>query len=149
MEGTETQQRPYSSNNNYNHIHSNYHGVMKPGRTPTPQGAPESPAKRAHTPFKPEPWSCNGNGNGNGDYRQWIPPASAPSASPWRGDSPPPLVKIRCGSPTVQKSYKVLANRDKESLMEEIITLKKALHEQAQILKVHKIHAVYVESENR
>lgn len=52
------------------------------------------------------------------------------------------------GAPHVAKKL-VIASRDKESLLEEIVDLKKALAEQAQHLKLHKVHSCSVELENR
>ncbi|KAL3684362.1 hypothetical protein R1sor_002384 [Riccia sorocarpa] len=54
----------------------------------------------------------------------------------------------RARSPNLHKRM-VLANRDKESLLEEIIDLKKALSDQAYHLRLHKVHASAVQIENR
>ncbi|XP_073387001.1 uncharacterized protein [Physcomitrium patens] len=69
----------------------------------------------------------------------------AAAAAPSPTSPTPPKVKI---VPSVSKKL-VLAYRDKESLSEEIIDLKRAVQDQQKHIRHHKIQASIVEMENR
>lgn len=109
--------------------------------------------------IKLEPWDTNSQRDEGG-----FPQVSGASAGSWgrigspdsttrpttglcglECDEPPPPGNV---SPNLRRRF-VLANRDKESLLEEIIDLKRALSDQAYHLKLHKVHYTAVQLENR
>jgi hypothetical protein len=51
--------------------------------------------------------------------------------------------------PTISKRRFDISSRDQESLLEEIILLKQVIKHQIHHLRLHKVHASYVQEENR
>ncbi|CAM6091680.1 unnamed protein product [Calypogeia fissa] len=111
--------------------------------------------------LKLEPWDTNSQ------KEEGFPQVSGASAGSWgRSGSPVDstgqtrpttgLCGLECDDPPSPRNVSpnlrqrfVLANRDKESLLEEIIDLKRALSDQAYHLKLHKVHYSAVQLENR
>lgn len=92
--------------------------------------------------FPQVPGASSNPSGGNNWQRSPSPASGGPGVE---FDEPP---SPRPRSPNLHKRM-ILANRDKESLLEEIIDLKKALSDQAYHLRLHKVHASAVQIENR
>lgn len=100
-----------------------------------------TPSRRSYH-IKPDPWVCNADPPGGCSSGLCTRPGT-----PSQGACESSMAPKRLGSP-IQKS-KVLANRDKESLLDEIINLKKAFLDQSANLQRQKVHATNLETENR
>ncbi|KAI5068344.1 hypothetical protein GOP47_0016689 [Adiantum capillus-veneris] len=121
----------------------------------------------SHRRVKPDPWALNLNAtcdlnnadlgashlstscNHTGAFNNVAPSGPTAVASCTRPSTPcdSSISPKRFGSPSLRS--KVLANRDKESLMDEIIDLKKVLLDQSATLQRQKVLSSNLELENR